>query len=89
MTKLETVHQLMVAWCMDALTSRDPETNRPTLTAAEASVIRAFLKDNDILQAPEEGTAIAALRDKLAAQGRIPKPAAAIDPLLDLGHEVH
>lgn len=77
---LRTVHAAFATWCMEALGARDPESNRSLLTAAEASVIRAFLKDNDITQPPVAGTAIHALREKLKQSGRMP-----VNPALDLG----
>lgn len=79
---LNAVHEAFATWCLEALSARDPKTNARLLTAAEASVIRAFLKDNDITQPPVQGTAIHALREKLRQNGKLP-----VDPLLDLGEE--
>lgn len=80
MAELQSVHASFAQWCLDTLNARDPETGRYLLTAAEASVIRAFLKDNDITQPPVAGTAIHALREKLKQSGRAP-----VNPALDLG----
>jgi hypothetical protein len=50
-------------------------------TAAELSVIRAFLKDNEITAAMDQGTALDALRQKLAGarEGRPAMPVADFD----------
>lgn len=79
--RLSAVHEALTDWALGALSARD-EDNRPTLTAAEAAVIRAFLKDNDITCPPEQGTKIAELKRKLEDQRRVP---AKVDPALDLG----
>lgn len=78
---LGRVHAALTEWALEALNARDPETNRRLLTAAEAAVIRAFLKDNEIQAPPEASKGLDELRAKLAKQGRGPK----VDPLLDLG----
>jgi hypothetical protein len=48
------------------------ETGKETLTAtaAELSVIRAFLKDNEITAAMDEGSALDQLRQRLAQGGQ-------------------
>lgn len=79
--KLGRVHEALAAWALEALDARDPETNRRLLTAAEAAVIRAFLKDNEIQAPPEASKGLDELRQKLAQQGRGPR----VDPTLDLG----
>lgn len=50
-------------------------------TAAELSVIRAFLKDNEITVAPNQGDALDKLRQRLAdgVQGRPAMPVADFD----------
>ncbi len=77
---LRTVHSAFADWCMEALGARDPKTKRSLLTAGEASVIRSFLKDNDITQPPAVGTKVHELRERLRKSGRVP-----VNPALDLG----
>jgi hypothetical protein len=50
-----------------------------TATAAELSVIRAFLKDNEITAAMDEGSALDQLRKKLAEGGQSGKALTAQD----------
>lgn len=78
-TELGLVHAALAKWALEALAARDPQTNRSLLTAAEASVIRAFLKDNDISAPPGVNKDLDDLRRKLQGQGRGPK----VDPVLD------
>ncbi len=80
--KLQTIHDSLADWCLGALTARDPETKRPLLTAAEATVIRGFLKDNDITAAPVEGSKIMDIRKKLEAS-RAARRLAPVDPELE------
>jgi hypothetical protein len=77
---LGAVHAAMTEWALEALSARDPESGRRLLTAGEAAVIRAFLKDNDIQAPPEANKGLDELRRKLQSQGRGPK----VDPVLDL-----
>jgi hypothetical protein len=89
---LGTLHRLMTEQFTKLLNG---ELTRPTFnkdgergedevivaTAAELSVIRAFLKDNEITASMEEGTALDQLRQKLAGarEGRPAMPASDFD----------
>jgi hypothetical protein len=77
--KLHSVHEALTQWCLDALAAKDPESGRSLLTAAEATVIRGFLKDNDITASPEADGKLNELREKLKAR-RASMP---LDPALD------
>lgn len=78
-TELGEVHKALTQWALEALQARDKDTGRSLLTASEAAVIRAFLKDNDIQAPPGANKDLDDLRAKLASQGRGPK----VDPTLD------
>jgi len=92
---LGLVHKLMTQWCLDLLRGdlkelklvKGPDgevveqevTIRPS--AAELSVIRAFLKDNDITGDSETNRELAELQNRLQ-QRVIPRP---FNPEVDLG----
>lgn len=76
---LQAIHDGLAEWCLGVLAAKDPETNAPVLTAAEATVVRAFLKDNDVTAPPVAGGKVQELREKLAARMR----STPIDPALD------
>lgn len=54
-------------------------------SAAHLTVIRAFLKDNEITCDPTNDSSVDALRKKLEERRRREKGAVVIDPMMDLG----
>lgn len=89
------IHTLFATWCADLLAGKlkhtDSEGNETVIrpSAAELSVIRAFLKDNNITAAPVRGGALDKLREQLEARRKGSKLAASLpfNPETDLtGH---
>lgn len=81
--KLGTVHDKFATWAVQRLEAEpDPETGTGAMTAAEASVIRAFLKDNNITAVPSEDNALGELERKLKER-RAKRAARATMPDLD------
>lgn len=93
---LEEVHRLFTEDCLkllrgeltEEIVGKDGEVRERVIraSAAEMSVIRAFLKDNDVTAPAAKGTALEALREKMA-QRRAQRVPAKVDEkdLGDLG----
>lgn len=81
---LDAVHDAMADWAIEALTAKDEDGKR-LLTAAEAGVIRAFLKDNEITAPVVAGTKLYDLQQKLLAS-KLPA-GTPVDPFQDLGQD--
>lgn len=74
-TDLGVLHRLMAEQFRRLLAGevQDADGNTVYPTAAELSVIRAFLKDNEITAIGEPGSALDTLRKKLAEAGGKPR----------------
>lgn len=97
---LGEIHDATSKWCRlilegVPLTDKDgnavlKEDGQPWLvppSAAHLTVIRAFLKDNEITCDPSNDSSVDALRKKLEERRRREKGPTVVDPILDLGHD--
>lgn len=70
---LGTLHELFAAYWMDQMKRTDEDGRIIPLSAAEAAVLRAFLKDNNVTADPMEGADVAQLANDLrqATEGTV------------------
>lgn len=85
--KLGSLHNLMAEQFRKLLAGELKDSEGATIyaTAAELSVIRAFLKDNNVTCAPSKTNALGKLQEQLAArQRKAVVPVKPFDPETDM-----
>lgn len=80
---LGTLHELFAQYWMDQMQRKDEDDNIIPLSAAEAAVLRAFLKDNNVQADPADDQDVKALAGELrkATEGTV--SASELDGIID------
>lgn len=81
---LGTLHELFAAYWMDQMTRKDEATGKTIpLSAAEAAVLRAFLKDNNVQADPAANADVQGLAASLKAATEGTVTGSELDGILD------
>ena len=80
---LGTLHELFAAYWLDQMQRTDEDGRNIPLSAAEAAVLRAFLKDNNVQADPADDHDVRALSQSLksATEGTVDE--SELDSILD------